>query len=42
MKNVIQKAIEAYATEEQELTRIIPDPEVLTDWILEALREQLI
>lgn len=42
MKDIIQQAIEMYATEEQGLIRVIPDPEVLADWIVESLNEKLV
>ena len=43
MKEIIQQAIEEYANEPGVgLIRVIPDPEVLANWIYEAINEKLV
>jgi hypothetical protein len=42
MEQKIMSAIELYLSEPTSLIRAIPDPEVLTSFIVEALREEFI
>lgn len=42
MKEAIEQAIMEYTNEPQGLIRVIPDPEVLAEWIYEAIKERLI
>lgn len=42
MKDIILQAIKEYESEPQGLIRVIPDPEVLADWIYEAIREKVL